>query len=150
MRGLVGATIGRVSMWRRERARWERAMVALEIAGLAGLAEAPAGTLTYGQQRMLELCRAVCGNPRILLLDEPSAGLNDAETAALATLLRRIAARDISMLLIDHKIDFVDSLCDRVVVLDLGVVIAEGVGVDVWRDPRVMSAYLGVTADAAS
>jgi branched-chain amino acid transport system ATP-binding protein len=150
MRGLGASTIGRPAMWRRERDRWRHAMDCLEVAGLADLAEAPAGSLTYGQQRMLELCRTVAGNPMILLLDEPSAGLNDAETAELAQLLGNLRTRKIAMLLIDHKIDFVDSMCDRVVVLDLGRVIAEGCGEAVWRNPHVMTAYLGLTADAAS
>lgn len=149
MRGLVGSTVGRVPMWKHERNRWRQAMTVLEIAGLADVAEAPADSLTYGHQRMLELCRALAGNPRVLLLDEPSAGLNDAETAELGRLLQELRHRRIAMLLIDHKINFVDTLCDRVVVLDLGKVIAEGVGERVWRNPLVMSAYLGVTADAA-
>ena len=149
LRGLTGSTIGRPSMWRRERERWNHAMSCLEVAGLAHLAEWPAGALTYGQQRMLELCRTVAGNPKILLLDEPSAGLNDAETAELARLLHDLRRRKISMLLIDHKIDFVDTMCDRVVVLDLGQVIAEGCGEQVWKNPLVMTAYLGLT-DAAS
>jgi len=148
LRGLTGATIGRLAMWRGERSRWRHAMSVLEMAGMADLAEVPAAALTYGHQRMLELCRTVAGNPKILLLDEPSAGLNDVETKELAALLQRLQSRNISMLLVDHKIDFVDSLCGRVVVLDLGQVIAQGRSDEVWRDQRVMAAYLGMTADA--
>ncbi len=75
-------------------------------------------------------------------------GLNDAETEALAELLREVRAGGIALLLIDHKVDFIDSLCDRIVVLELGKVIAEGPPEEVWRDRRVMSAYLGVRDDA--
>jgi ABC-type branched-subunit amino acid transport system ATPase component len=146
--GLGGATLGRPRMWRHERARWRAAMEAMEFAGLLELAEVPAGSLTYGQQRMLELCRTVAGNPKLLLLDEPSAGLNDAETSALSDLLKSLQTRSIAMLVIDHKVDFIDILCDRVAVLDLGRVIAEGQPHDVWHDPNVMRAYLGVVPDA--
>jgi branched-chain amino acid transport system ATP-binding protein len=75
--------------------------------------------------------------------------LNDAETAALGELLTRVRAGGLSLLLVDHKVDFIDSLCDRIVVLELGQVIAEGRPQEVWRDQRVMSAYLGVPDDAA-
>jgi len=148
MRGVGGAWIARPVMWTRERRRWARAMEALDVVGLAPLATSPAAMLSYGQRRLLELARALAGDPKVLLLDEPSAGLNDPETAALADLLRRVR-EGLSLLLIDHKVDFLDMLCDRIVVLELGVVIAEGTPQDVWRDKRVMSAYLGVPDDAA-
>jgi ABC-type branched-subunit amino acid transport system ATPase component len=105
--------------------------------------------LTYGQRRLLELARALDGDPKVLLLDEPSAGLNDAETAALGELLTQVRAGGIALLLVDHKVDFIDLLCDRIVVLELGQVIAEGRPQEVWRDQKVMSAYLGVPDDAA-
>ncbi|HEY2303311.1 MAG TPA: ABC transporter ATP-binding protein [Acidimicrobiales bacterium] len=148
MRGLTGAWLARPVMWRSERRRWARAMESLDLVGLAHLATQPAALLTYGQRRLLELARALDGDPKVLLLDEPSAGLNDAETEALAELLREVRAGGIALLLIDHKVDFIDSLCDRIVVLELGKVIAEGPPEEVWRDRRVMSAYLGVRDDA--
>ena len=123
-------------------------MESLDLVGLGHLATQPAALLTYGQRRLLELARALDGDPKVLLLDEPSAGLNDAETEALAELLREVRAGGIALLLIDHKVDFIDSLCDRIVVLELGQVIAEGPPEEVWRDRRVMSAYLGVRDDA--
>jgi ABC-type branched-subunit amino acid transport system ATPase component len=148
MRGVGGAWLVRPLMWGRERHRWARAMDALDVVGLAHLAPQPAATLTYGQRRLLELARALAGDPKVLLLDEPSAGLNDAETAGLGDLLRKVREGGLALLLIDHKVDFIDLLCDRIVVLELGQVIAQGPPQDVWRDHRVMSAYLGVPDDA--
>jgi branched-chain amino acid transport system ATP-binding protein len=148
-RGLTGAWLVRPLMWREERRRWARAMQALELVGLPHLATAPAAMLTYGQRRLLELARALAGDPKVLLLDEPSAGLNDAETAALGDRLTDVRSTGVALLLVDHKVDFIDLLCDRIVVLELGQVIAEGPPQEVWRDRRVMSAYLGVPDDAA-
>lgn len=150
MRGLAGAWLARPLMWRHEHRRWRRALDALELVGLADRATDPASLLTYGQRRLLELARATAGDPKVLLLDEPSAGLNDAETTALGTLLRDVRAAGNTVVVVDHKIDFLDSLCDRLVVLELGHVIAAGKPDEVWRDARVISAYLGVSADAAS
>jgi ABC-type branched-subunit amino acid transport system ATPase component len=147
-RGITAAWITRPVMWRRERARWASAMAALEQVGLADVALAPAGLLTYGQRRLLELARALAASPRVLLLDEPSAGLNDAEMASLGSLLARVHEGGLSLVLIDHKVDFVDSLCSRIVVLELGSVIAEGEPHTIWQDERVMRAYLGVGRDA--
>ncbi len=149
LRGVWGAWVVRPLMWRREHRRWARAMDALDVVGLAHLALQPAAMLTYGQRRLLELARALAGDPKVLLLDEPSAGLNDAETAGLGDLLRKVRSGGLALLLIDHKVDFIDLLCDRIVVLELGKVIAEGPPQEVWRDHRVMSAYLGVTDDVA-
>jgi ABC-type branched-subunit amino acid transport system ATPase component len=149
LRGITGSWIARPWMWGKERRRWARAMDALDVVGLAHLALQPAAMLTYGQRRLLELARALAGDPKVLLLDEPSAGLNDAETAGLGDLLRRVRSGGLALLLIDHKVDFIDLLCDRIVVLELGQVIAEGPPQEVWRDHRVMSAYLGVRDDAA-
>ncbi|WP_395104212.1 ABC transporter ATP-binding protein [Actinomadura sp. SCN-SB] len=149
LRGLTGAWPARPLMFRRERRRWDRAMEALELVGLAELAAEDASLLSYGQQRLLELARALAGDSKLLLLDEPSAGLNDAETTALATLLGEVRAAGNTLVLVDHKIDFLDALCDRLAVLELGRIIAFGRPDEVWRDDRVVSAYLGVPADAA-
>jgi ABC-type branched-subunit amino acid transport system ATPase component len=121
---------------------------ALATVGLADHAERSAGTLTYGQQRLLELARALAGEPRVLLLDEPSAGLNDDETRSLTSLLRIVQERGISMLLVDHKVDFIDELCDRVLVLELGRRVSEGSPAEIWADTRVRDAYLGGSAGA--
>jgi branched-chain amino acid transport system ATP-binding protein len=148
-RGITGAWCNRPAMWRHERDRWDAAADALELVGLADVARSKAKLLTYGQRRLLELARAVVGRPKVLLLDEPSAGLNDAETSELCDRLVAIRARGIAVLVVDHKVDFLDVVCDRIVVLELGRVIAEGPPDQVWNDSRVMSAYLGVPADAA-
>ena len=153
LRGLTGAWLARPAMWQREKARWRAAHEALELVGLSRFAQDKAALLTYGQRRLLELARAVVGEPKVLLLDEPSAGLNDGETAELCDRLVAIQERGIAVLVVDHKVDFLDVVCDRIVVLELGRVIAEGRPEVVWNDARVMSAYLGVpeaaVADAA-
>jgi branched-chain amino acid transport system ATP-binding protein len=147
--GLTSCIARRRSMTRHERGRWIRAMQALEDVGLANRARADAGLLTYGQRRLLELARAIAGDPKLLILDEPSAGLNDSETANLKTLLLDVHARGLPLLLIDHKVDFVDALCDRVLVLELGSLIAAGTPEEIWKDPRVVSAYLGLRVEDA-
>lgn len=145
-RGLLGATALRPLMMRGERDRWHRAYEALALVGLQAAVFAPAGMLTYGDRRLLDVARALVSAPRVLLLDEPSAGLNDSETAELGDLLMRVhEEQKLPILVIEHKIDFLDRLCDRVVVLDVGRVIASGPPDQIWRDERVMSAYLGAS-----
>jgi branched-chain amino acid transport system ATP-binding protein len=146
--GFAGSLAIRPLMWKRERARWIAAEAALEQVGLGALAKEMAADLTYGQQRLLDIARGLCGQPRVLLLDEPSAGLNDAETDNLAALLRTLYGTQLSVLLIEHKVDFLDRLCDRLVVLELGKTIAEGSPSEVWSNERVVNAYLGVAEDA--
>lgn len=141
--GLAGAFLGRPAMMRRERSRWARGMAMLELVGLAGLAGVPGGGLTHGQQRRLEIARCLAGEPRVLLLDEPSAGLNDAETRDLGDLLCGLRRPDLALVVVDHKIDFLERLCDRFLVLELGAVVAAGTAAQVWADPRVVAAFLG-------
>ena len=147
MTGVLSATVLRPLMLRREHERWRTAAAALERVGLLDVAEAPAGSLSYGAQRMLELARVIAGDPSLILLDEPSAGLNDHETEMLVRQLRFLRQQGVSLLVVDHKIDFISALCDRVVVLELGRVVAEGDPHGIWEDERVQNAYLGVTAD---
>jgi ABC-type branched-subunit amino acid transport system ATPase component len=126
-----------------ERQRWARAEAALERVGLRHLAEVPAAALTYGQARLLELGRSLAGDPVVLLMDEPSAGLNAAETDELAALLRGLHDEGVALLVVDHKIDFIEAVSTRGVVLQLGRVIAEGPPAEVWRQAEVVDAYLG-------
>ncbi len=148
--GMVSASFERLGVVRRDRARWEAATLALERVGLTPLAEESTARLSYGQRRLLELARAINGQPRILLLDEPSAGLDASETDQLVEHLRRLQGEGVSMLLVDHKLDFITSLCDRVAVLELGRLVAVGPSATVFEDQRVVDAYLGVDEEETS
>ncbi len=128
---------------RDERPRWEAGGEALDAVDMRDRADRLPTELSYGEQRMLELARVEAGEASIVLLDEPSAGLNAAETTELASRLTEMRARGMSLVLVDHKIDFIQQVCDRVVVLELGRVVAEGDPVGIWRDERVVDVYLG-------
>lgn len=148
--GLGAAVLHRRAMRRAETERWATAAAALERVGLPlSLATAPASTLAYGEQRRLELARAIVGGPSVLLLDEPSAGLNAAETRWLGELLVALQAEGTALVVVDHKIDFLDAISDRIVVLELGRVVAEGKPVEIWQDESVIAAYLGREDGAA-
>lgn len=142
--GLAASWFLRPLMLRRERDRWGIAVDALTRVGLADLAEVPAGRLTYGQRRLLEVARAIAAGPTILLLDEPSAGLDQSETEQLGRYLHQLRAEGVSILVIDHKLDFITDLCDRVAVLEQGHLVAVGDAETVFEDQRVVDAYLGV------
>lgn len=141
--GLGAALLRRRTMLRAEEERWAAATAALERVGLSAVVDAPAGSLTYGQQRLVELARAIVAKPAILMLDEPSAGLNGAETAHLAQLLAGLVDEGTAVIVVDHKIDFLDTLCQRIVVMQLGRVIATGAPGEIWREQSVIDAYLG-------
>ena len=135
--------IGRGNRWRTE------ARAALAEAGLESYADQPAGGLPYGIQKRIELVRALLAAPRVLLLDEPAAGLNPAETEALHQALEAIAARGVTLVVVEHDMHFVGRLCQRVVALNFGVKIAECPLADIHADPRVREAYLGADELAA-
>lgn len=132
------------SYWREEREMTERAMELLEVFNIAHLAESEARNLPYGQQRKLEIARALAASPKVLLLDEPAAGMNPTETHELMEAIKLIRDRfSISILLIEHDMSFVMGICEHLVVLDYGRIIAEGDAEAIRNNPKVISAYLG-------
>lgn len=128
---------------REEEMARQKALALLESVELADIAEQPASALAYGNQRRLELVRALASDPRLLLLDEPAAGMNAAESQALGARLRALAREGLTLLVIEHDMALVMSLCDRIGVLNFGNLIAEGTPEEIAGNPEVIEAYLG-------
>lgn len=142
--GGVAAALIRPSWFRRQEAGVrERARELLDFVGLGAQAEQDAELLPYGQQRLLETARALAAKPRLLLLDEPAAGLNMQETEALAAIIQKVNGQGISVLLIDHDMALVTRIAQRIAVLDFGRKIAEGTPDEIKQRPDVIAAYLG-------
>ena len=132
------------SFWKEEKRIEEKAMELLSMFDLQSLVDVKARHLAYGKQRKLEIVRALASNPKVLLLDEPAAGMNPTETAELADAINLIREKfEIAILLIEHDMSFVMGICDRLVVLDYGKEIARGLPDEVRKNPDVIAAYLG-------
>jgi branched-chain amino acid transport system ATP-binding protein len=144
--GFLAGALRLPGVRREEREIRARATEALERVGLAGWRDRSAESLPLGQQRALQVARALCARPRLLLLDEPASGLRAPEREALSVLIESLRGDLSAIMLVEHDVAMVTRLADRVTVLDLGAVIAEGAPAAVTADPRVRAAYLGERA----
>ena len=141
---LASAVFRMPSFWKQEKRTTEEALELLDLFHMADLAETTAGSLPYGAQRRLEILRALATRPKLLLLDEPAAGMNPSETAELMETIRRIREEfDLAILLIEHDMNLVMGICEGIAVLNFGRVIAKGTPDEIRNNPQVIEAYLG-------
>lgn len=141
--GLIACMLKTPGHLAEERRIRERALHWLDYTGIADLAEITAGNLPFGKGRMLEIARALALEPRIILMDEPAAGLNSRESQDLALLIRKIRDMGITVVLVEHDMELVMDICDTIVVLNLGRLLAQGTPREIQENPQVIAAYLG-------
>ncbi|MBD7944649.1 MULTISPECIES: ABC transporter ATP-binding protein [Psychrobacillus] len=145
--GVLTSVLRTKSQKHEEKSNHEVALELLELVGLSRYEDTIAENLAYGQQRRLEIARALASNPKLLLLDEPAAGMNETETENLFDLIKKVQQRGVTVLLIEHDMPFVMKLCDRITVLNFGKKLAEGTPTEIQNNQDVIEAYLGSEED---
>jgi branched-chain amino acid transport system ATP-binding protein len=146
---VLAACLRLPSYWKQEKEAAKTALDLLSVCDMEENADTPAGNLPYGAQRRLEIARALATNPKVLLLDEPAAGMNPSETAELMRTIHDVRDKfDISIILIEHDMSLVMGICERILVLNYGLIIAQGTPGEIRNNPLVVEAYLGRPTDA--
>ncbi|MEW6726401.1 MAG: ABC transporter ATP-binding protein [Bacillota bacterium] len=146
--GFCRSLLRRPGAMKEDQKLYDKALALLAQVELADKADWPAGSLPFGQQRLLEIARALAGEPKVLLLDEPAAGLNHDESRRLARFLRSLADSGLALALVEHDMETVMGVADRIVVLNFGTVIATGTVAEIQQNPEVIAAYLGKEVEA--